>query len=332
MKIFSPMARGNGAYVIHKILAQKIPDYSICSYNPYWSLISPTLLFLCNSKSSADIIHTTPDYACWFTKKGTPLVITFHNYVIDPFMASYSSLLQRIHYKTNLLYFTKLALKKAAAVTSVSKFTAQLLRRDLGYNGKIKVIYNGVDTNLFRPAAQKPQRKKIKVLFSGNLTRRKGADLICLIAQKLEPGIEILYTTGLRTKKTLPDTPNIKNIGSIPYSKMPLIYQDADILLFPTVREGFALAAVEAMACGLPVIATNCSSLPELIIDGKGGFLCKLGDVDEFAECINKLADSSGLRSEMGTFNRARVEQKFTVQQMVQEYMNLFKSTLNSRR
>ena len=327
MKIFSPMAMGNGAYVIHKILAQKIPEYSICGYNPYWSLIPPTLPFLCNSKNDADIIHTTPDYACWFTKKGAPLVITFHNYVIDPFMAPYSSSLQRIHYRTDLRYFTKLALKKAAAVTAVSKFTAQLLRSDLGYNGKIEVIYNGVDTNVFRPIRQQAQRKKTRVLFSGNLTRRKGADLICLIAEKLQPNIEILYTTGLRTKKTLPDTPNIKNIGSIPYSKMPLIYQDADILLFPTVREGFGLAAAEAMACGLPVVATDCSSLPELVINGKGGFLCKLGDVDKFAECINKLADSPELRYEMGKFNRNRAKQKFTVQQMVRKYMTLFKNT-----
>jgi len=108
------------------------------------------------------------------------------------------------------------------------------------------------------------------------------------------------------------------------------IYQEADILLFPTVREGFGLAAAEAMACGLPVVATDCSSLPELIVHGKGGYLCQLGNVEEFATRINELAASPRLRREMGEFNRARVEKKFTVGRMVKEYVQLFDQILSS--
>ena len=121
----------------------------------------------------------------------------------------------------------------------------------------------------------------------------------------------------------------LKNIGAVPYSDMPKVYQDADILLFPTVREGFGLAAAEAMACGLPVVATNCSSLPELIDNGKGGFLCPVGDVEAFAEKINLLADSPKLRREMGEYNRSKVEKMFTVQRMVSEYKDLFEQVLS---
>ena len=326
MKITSPVATGNGAYIIHQILGNNILNYHTCGYNPYWTLCPPALPFLCRRQGIPDIIHTTPDYAAFFKRKKIPLVITFHNFVLDREMKAYASLVQRIHYQTDLRLFTRKALSVATVVTAVSQYTAKLVKKELGYCGKIKVIYNGVDISTFFPKKKKPGL--IKVLFSGNLTRRKGAYLLPLIADKLNANIEILYTTGLRIKKKLPDHPNLKSIGAVPYSYMPKLYQEADILLFPTVREGFGLAAAEAMACGLPVVATDCSSLPELIKNGKGGFLCPVGDVNAFAEKINILADSPRMRREMGEYNRAKAEKMFTVERMVNEYRELFGEVL----
>ena len=228
-------------------------------------------------------------------------------------------------------FFTRKALSAATVVTAVSQFTAKLVKKELGYRGNVQVIYNGVDINTFFPK-QKKETELTKVLFSGNLTRRKGVDLLPLIADKLNANIKILYTTGLRTKKTLPAHPNLKNIGAISYSYMPKVYQDADILLFPTVREGFGLAAAEAMACGLPVVASNCSAIPELIDNGKGGFLCPVGDVNAFAEKINLLAGSPKIRREMGEYNRWKVEKYFTVRQMVKKYEELFEEVSPWRR
>jgi len=327
MKITSPMATGNGAYIIHRILGNKIPNYHICGYNPYWTLCPPVLPFLCRRQGIPDIIHTTPDYAAFFKRGKIPLVITFHNFVLDKEAVVHGTLLQRIHHQADLRFFTRKALSAATVVTAVSQFTAKLVKKELGYRGNVQVIYNGVDTSTFF-TKQKKEAVLIKVLFSGNLTRRKGVDLLPLIADKLNANIEILYTTGLRRKKKLPPHPNLKNIGAVPYSYMPKVYQDADILLFPTVREGFGLAAAEAMACGLPVVATNCSSLPELIVNGKGGYLCELGNVDEFAARINELSASPALRREMGEYNRAKVEKMFTLDRMIKEYQDLFQEVL----
>ena len=321
------MATGNGAYIIHQILGNKIPNYHICGYNPYWTLFPPALPFLCRRQGIPDIIHTTPDYAAFFKRRKVPLVITFHNFVLDKEAVSHSTLLQRIHYQTDLRFFTRKALSAATVVTAVSQFTAKLVKKELGYRGNVQVIYNGVDTNTFCPK-QKKETESIKVLFSGNLTRRKGVDLLPFIADMFSANIKILYTTGLRTKKKLPAHRNLKDIGAVPYSYMPKVYQDADILLFPTVREGFGLSVAEAMACGLPVVASDCSSIPELVDPGKGGFLCPVGDVDAFAEKINILADSSHLRREMGEYNRAKVEKMFTLERMVNEYRDLFEEVL----
>jgi glycosyltransferase involved in cell wall biosynthesis len=109
---------------------------------------------------------------------------------------------------------------------------------------------------------------------------------------------------------------------------MPEVYQQHDILIAPTVREGFGLAIAEAMSCGLPVVASHCSAIPELIDEGKGGFLCPVGDVKAFAEKINLLADSPKLRREMGEYNRAKVEKMFTLDRMIKEYQDLFQEVL----
>ena len=123
--------------------------------------------------------------------------------------------------------------------------------------------------------------------------------------------------------------PKLQSLGSVPFEDMPNRYREMDVLLMPTVREGFGLAVAEAMACGLPVVASDCSAIPELIDHGKGGFLCPVGDVNAFAEKINLLADSPKLRREMGEYNRAKVEKMFTLDRMVKEYQKLFEEVLN---
>ena len=323
------MSTGNGAFVIHKLLERKISGYRVVSYNPYRTLFPPSLLLLGRFKQ-ADLIHTTPDYAFFHARKNIPLILTFHGYALDRFLLNFSSKLQNIHCQTDLKLFTKLAIRKAYLITAVSHFTANLVKQEMKPATDIRVIYNGIDHHLFTPNIQnhKNQSKNINVLFCGKLTRRKGAHWLSPIADKLDKNINILYTSGLQPTGMSLNHPQLKCVGSIPYQQMPALYQNANILLFPTVREGFGLAAAEAMACGLPVVATDCSSLPELIDDGKGGFLCPLGDVDAFAEKINFLAEDPKLRREMGDYNRAKVEKMFTLDRMVGEYRKLFEEVL----
>jgi L-malate glycosyltransferase len=325
-RVVSPLATGNGAFVVHRMLEQEIPGYSVSMYNPWLTLFPPALYFV-GRGLPAEIIHTTADYALFACRRNVPLVVTFQNYVLDPFMAGYSSVLQRLHYRSDLRWFTRRSVKVADAITAGSRFTAELARRDLRIKSDIQVIYNGVDEVYFSPGAEK-QGGTIKVLFSGNLTRRKGAQWLVSIADRIGDGIEILYTAGLRTKRSLPENRRLRCVGNVKFEDMPKLYREVDILLLPTVREGLSLAVLEGMACGLPVVATNISSLPELIDDGNGGFLCALGDVQGFAEKIDLLAESRWLRKQMGEYNRARVEAQFTLKRMVAGYESLFSGLL----
>ena len=324
--IYSPMPRGNGAYVVHRCLSKHIDGYEIADFHPAVAYFPPLLLKAITPRRTR-LVHTCPDHAIFFTRPATPLIITFHNFVLDAFMRPFSSAAQWLHYRTDLALFTRLAVQRAARITSVSRFTAELVRRELRIERDIEVIPNGVDTGLFSPG-KKRTGHPVRVFFSGNLTKRKGSQWLEAIADRLNPDICLYATQGLRGHGTVRQSSSMRLMGPVPLAQMPDRYREMDILLLPTVREGCSMSVLEAMACGLPVVASNCSSLPEQIEDGKGGYLCPVGDVEAFAEKINLLAASSRMRREMGDYNRDRAETKFTIDRMIAGYQSVFNEVI----
>jgi glycosyltransferase involved in cell wall biosynthesis len=320
--ILSPISTGNGAFIVHSQLAKYIKNYNILPYSPNLSLFPPAY-YPIGRKLPAKVIHTIADSAIFHMRRDVSMVLTLHGYAIDKELYPYSSLVQKIHGRTDLRWLHQLAIKYATVVTAVSCYTANLAKQDLKFNKEIKVIYNGVNEQLFVPNKRKVDNE-IRVLFSGNLTRRKGAHLLLPIIKKLNKNIVIYYTSGLREQSELVAHPRLRPLGKIPHDKMPDLYKNMDILLFPTVREGFGLAAAEAMACGLPVVATNSSALPEIVTHEKGGILCPLDNVDAFAEAIQLLADNASLRLQWGQFNRSEVEQRFRLETTIAAYKTLF--------
>jgi len=313
--------------VLHKMIERHMPNYKVKGYNPFLTLM-PMVLPFAVSVRGADLIHTIPDYGVFFYSKKTPTVVTIHHYMCDGKMDPYSSVFQKIHYRTDLKWFIRKSISLSAALTAVSAYTASHIKKELNLHQNIRVIYNGINEDVFVPPKSRRKYDPVRVLFCGNLTRRKGAHWLPTIAENLKKGVVIRYTEGLRRSRFCFGGENIISLGKIPFENMPEIYQQHDILIAPTVREGFALSIAEAMSCGLPVVATNCSAIPELIDDGKGGFLCPVGDVNAFAEKINLLVDSPNLRREMGEYNRAKVEKMFTLDRMVKEYQELFQEVL----
>jgi len=326
-KIISPMFTGNGAYVIHQSLSEHIPDYQLVPFSPRWQYVPFALPYL--FRQQAEIIHTTPDHAGFFRARCRKLFLTFQNFVLDDGMQQHSTLVQRLHYRTDLKWFTRDAINKADVITCVSRSTRDLMKNTLKYASDIDIIYNGVDVNLFTPAPDRTNNKEFRILFSGNLSRRKGAHLLSGIADKLNDNSIIYYTNGLNPRHNLPAHEKLRPLGAIRHDDIARIYRDMDVLLFPSFREGFSVAVLEAMATGMPVVTSDCSSMPEQIVEGSGGFLCAPGNVDDFAQKLNLLADSAALCRQMGEFNRARVVEKFSLVQMINGYQAVFDRLMN---
>ena len=324
------MPTGSGAIVVHRMLERLLDNFRVIPYSPRLTYFPPALKW-CVPRPDADILHTTPDHAPMFRRRGVPLVVTFHNFVVDAFMSQYSTLVQRIHYATDSRYFLRRSLEIADRVTAVSAFTADLIRTELSYTGRIEVISNGVDTDTFRPSGSTRNTSKPRVLFAGNPSLRKGAHWLPEMARRLNARATIVCTVAGRSPwaKRLTSA-GVEITEKVPFAAMPDLYRSVDALLLPTVREGDSLAVLEAMSSGLPVVASDCSSLPERVAPGRGGYLCEIGDVDGFVAAIDKLADPQ-LRASMGNFNRARAEAEFSLSAMARRYRRIF-SELATRR
>ncbi|WP_448510794.1 glycosyltransferase family 4 protein [Immundisolibacter sp.] len=325
-RILACVPAGSGASVAHSALMRAIQGYGLTTYPAAWEYCPPLLWRL--RQQPTDLVHAPPDHAVFACRYGTPLVVTFHNYVLDAAMRPYSSHLQRLHYATDLRLFTRLALRRARAVTAVSAFTAALVREDMKFGGPIEVIPNGVDAGLFTPAEREPTGGPLRVLFSGNLTRRKGADLLPQIARLAGPEVEIHYTTGARAGIADPRWAGLKAIGRVSHADMPALYRQFDMLLLPTVREGMSLALLEAMASGLAVVASDAASNPELIDDGLGGLLCPVGEPEAYAAALRTLAADRERVQRMGQHNRRVVESRYTLERMVAGYRAVFEQVL----
>lgn len=280
--------------------------------------------------SEVDIIHSQDDVGFMLKRKSTPLILSNQLYPFDPVYQRYTDYKQKTYQYLFLKRYMKKSYLVADAVVVPSNWTASSIKSDFPHLN-IHVIHNGVDTEAFKSMeVEDPFPGRVKLLFVGNWTKRKGVDLIPKIMDRLGRDF-VLMQAGHRWLKDLPDGCEwLKSYGGLPDQSEALVrlYNSCDIFLFPSRLEGFGFAVAEAMACGKPVVATNYSSLPELVVDGRGGYLCEMDNVEEFVARIRQLAVDTSLRKEMGRFNRQRTLEMFEYRRMGEEYLSFYRSFL----
>jgi glycosyltransferase involved in cell wall biosynthesis len=98
----------------------------------------------------------------------------------------------------------------------------------------------------------------------------------------------------------------------------------ADVFLMPSGSETFGLAALEAMSCGVPVVASDIGGLPELVVDEETGYLCPLGDVDAFVERAARLLGSEEHQADMAAAARRRAVEVFDIEKVVPRYEDYY--------
>ena len=271
------------------------------------------------------LVHSNADYGVAFKTSNKPFIVTVHHNVVDERYRQSTNLAQRVYHYGLMKGRLCRALKEADRVIAVSYSTKSSLERNLRAKN-VEVIYNGIDTVLFTPkriAVPARFAGKIRLLFVGNLTKRKGADLLPLIMKRLGNDYVLFYTAGLQAKASF-KAQNMIPCGVKSRYDLVNLYNTCDILLFPSRLEGFGYAVAEAMACGKPVVCTNGSSLPELVIDESGGLLCEQDNADDFIDKVRALSRNEQLRQSMGEFNRERIVNKFGLTQMGASYARLY--------
>jgi len=336
MKIWLPYIRaGSGTDIYTARLAKALANaghQTVMTGFPHYLQYMPWRLKLVQAPPGTDIVLANTWNGFAFRRPQTQLVVVEHHCIFDPVYLVYRNFPQMVFHEVLIRRFEKASLQAADALVSVSCYTAKSIAKALG-GPRAEVIYNAIDTDFFSPrqtAVDTPGSSHVRLLFVGNLSHRKGADLLPKIMEELGEGYELHYTRGLRTKDPFEAVPNMIPLGRLSQEDLRQAYRDADLLVFPTRFEGFGYAAAEAMACDTPVVATACSSLPELVKDGVTGRLCPVDDTMAFANAIRDLTSNPEKLKEMGHQARAKAEKCFSMQQMLEKYLSLFDRLLVS--
>jgi glycosyltransferase involved in cell wall biosynthesis len=238
--------------------------------------------------------------------------------------------------------FGKRTVEKCEKIITVSEFTKSEVIKYLKCPAdKIEVIYNGKDDK-FKVLGQKEiagLRKKYNldfpfILFVGVLQPRKNVPaLIKAYASLKKRGIKhkLVIAGGKGWKyddifKTVKDLELQKDViftGSIPKDDLPILYNAADVFVFPSVYEGFGIPPLEAMACGVPVITSKTTSLPEVV--GDAGLLIDPQDISALADAIYRVLDDSDQRSDMIKKGLERAK-RFSWERCAKETLSVYRS------
>ena len=353
--IFPTVISHSGSDVYFDLLTRTLPLHGMTTSHIPLSHRHEFIPFLTQAEqqaiSAGDIIHTAVEQGSLVYCPHKPLILTAHHNVIDPEYQNYTSPLQKLFHRHIINKRQARSLLLAARIICVSESTRLSYARTYPEcAGKLQVIYNGIDLGRFKPAGagnsasshtdihtsqRLPRTSRpptsSSLLFVGHLTQRKGVDLLPEIMDQLGQGHELTCVGKRNARMKVRMTPSgarINVLPSVSQDELIALYQKSDLLLFPSRLEGFGYAVAEAMACGKPVVATNCSSIPELIDHGQGGILCPTDKVSAFADGVRKILSEPNLAATMGAYNRAKAERLFSLERMIEQYAEMYRQMI----
>lgn len=253
--------------------------------------------------------------------RGTPIVYTEHD--STPWACSYPSLHERL-VRRAIYRLVNVTLFRRATLTLVlyPEHKSELVARWGIPADRIAVAPNGVDELAFRPAGDEEERPSVPYgpgfcLFVGRLEPRKGVDVLlralphcavpCIVVGDgpERPRLEALAAQlGLASRVVF--TGAVRNGSLLSY------YQKAACLVIPSLSEAFPLTALEAMACGIPVLASRVGALTSLVQDNDCGLLFETRDSVDLAGKLQRLADEPTLAQRLGANGRQAVLRSFT--------------------
>lgn len=218
----------------------------------------------------------------------------------------------------------------AARILPWSSWAADSLRSE--YNvapPKIEVLPPGVDINLWKPVFG-AVNQTMRILFIGGDFHRKGGDDLIQAFQSLPAGrAELVLVT--RTRIEVGDGIEVYRELTPNSAELVALCQSCDVFVLPTKAEAFGIAAVEASALGLPVLATNVGGLRDIVVDGVTGYLIQPGDIDALVQRLQLLIDVPGLRERYGVAARERAISRFDARKNSSRIIEILDEVLQER-
>ena len=238
------------------------------------------------------------------------------------------------------LPITKYALEQSDGVTAISNYLKQATIEHFGFD-RIEVIPNFVSPDEYKPKIDcdlreflTPDGSPVLVHVSNFRPVKRPVDCIEIFARVLKKTKARLVMVGDGSERTncihrarcLGVADECLFVG-----KQPNIVDylcASDVLLLPSEQESFGLAALEAMACELPVIASRVGGLPEVVDDGETGYLSAVGDVDKMADDVVRLVMEKKFRRQMGRAARASAIERYSTQKIIPRYIGFYERVI----
>ncbi len=236
---------------------------------------------------------------------------------------------------------TRFSVSVSDAITAVSRFLKDQTVEAFRIKKPIDVIHNFVDCNEFRPAREAGVRQKLApggeklIMHASNFRKVKNIPAVVKVfydVQKTipcrlvfigdgperEPIEKMCSDLGVRSLVTF--------LGEQEY--VADILPAADCFLLPSEHESFGLSALEAMSCGVPVIASNIGGLHEVIDDGTTGHLCGPNETGCMTEILLELLTDEAERKNMGIRSRERAKREFGKDKIIEQYISIYNKIL----
>lgn len=220
---------------------------------------------------------------------------------------------------------TKFAIEQSDGVTAVSGNLCERMKEVFGIEKPVRVIYNSVNLEQYKI---RPHRNPEPLLLHISNFRpvKRVLDCVRVLAALRERMPARLKMVGDGPDRS-PAERLAQELGVADYVEFPGkcndiagTIADADLLLLPSELESFGLVALEAMASGVPVVATNVGGIPEVLTHGVDGFLCEVGDIEAMAGRAREILTDSALRERFVKAGRHTAETRFSTHTIIPQY------------
>jgi colanic acid/amylovoran biosynthesis glycosyltransferase len=284
----------------------------------------------CLQIEGVDHIHahyaTHPGFEAWLINKltGISYSITVHSHDI---------------YDCQAMLEPKL--RDAIFIAPISNYNINYMEQIVGewIREKCHVVHCGIDVSRFYPAARKRHRKEsdvFELIQVGTFHWKKGQlYLIRAMALLRDRGLRIrlrIIGDGVERPKLEKEIENLNLnslvllLGAKTQAEVAVLLPEADCYIQSSVSEGIPVAIMEAMASGLPVVATNITGIPELVLHNQTGLLVPPADVQALADAIYFIMSDPEMSAEMGRLGRLFVQREFDLQKNTAKLADLFKT------
>jgi N-acetyl-alpha-D-glucosaminyl L-malate synthase BshA len=312
-----------------------VTNYPLFQYPPYSLALSSRMAEVART-ANLDLLHVhyaiPHSISAWLAKqmvdeRRLPVVTTLHGTDVT-----------LVGMDASYLPITRFSIEKSDGVTSISEHLRTQTYDALGVRREIRVIHNSVNCDLYRPEPDAELRRRYakpdeKILMHLSNFRPVKRVLDCVrafseIAPRVPSRLLMVGDGPDRAPaellaRQLGVSDRVVFLGK--QMRVAHLLPIADVMLVPSEMESFGLAALEAMACGVPPVASRVGGLPEVVTDGVDGYLAPVGDTGAVAEAALRLLEDSALHARLAAAARNTAETRFPTTRIIPQYEEFYR-------